>query len=271
MIPHEYVQEVVRRNDIADVVGQYVQLRRRGRTCTGLCPFHNEKTPSFVFTPKRRAFTALAAAPAGTSLPSCARSPTWAMWRRSSSWPPAPAHAPAGGGGPGKPPPQPPAGDQPLRRPLFFRAAQRPHAGGGRRPRLLAAEARPVRRGHPPVRAGLCAGQLYRASALPQAPRIFRAGAGGVRPGQAQRQGQPVRYLPPPGHGAPSSTCGATSSPLAAACWTTPSPSTSTAPKTMVYKKSRTLFALNVAKKSPSKRYILCEGYMTSSACTRPL
>jgi len=33
-------------------------------------------------------------------------------------------------------------------------------------------------------------------------------------------------------------------------------------PETMVYKKSRTLFALNVAKKSPNKRYILCEGYM---------
>lgn len=33
-------------------------------------------------------------------------------------------------------------------------------------------------------------------------------------------------------------------------------------PETMVYHKSRTLFALNVAKKSTSKRYILCEGYM---------
>ena len=56
MIPHEYVQEVVRRNDIADVVGQYVQLRRRGRTCTGLCPFHNEKTPSFVVYPETQSF-----------------------------------------------------------------------------------------------------------------------------------------------------------------------------------------------------------------------
>ena len=32
MIPHEYVEEVVRRNDITDVVGSYVQLRHRGRT-----------------------------------------------------------------------------------------------------------------------------------------------------------------------------------------------------------------------------------------------
>ena len=48
MIPQEYIQEVVRRNDIEEVIGQYVQLRRRGRTLSGLCPFHNEKTPSFV-------------------------------------------------------------------------------------------------------------------------------------------------------------------------------------------------------------------------------
>ena len=43
MIPQEYIQEVVRRNDIEEVIGQYVQLRRRGRTLSGLCPFHNEK------------------------------------------------------------------------------------------------------------------------------------------------------------------------------------------------------------------------------------
>ena len=61
MIPQEYIQEVVRRNDIEEVVGQYVQLRRRGRTLSGLCPFHNEKTPSFVVYPTPRAFTALAA------------------------------------------------------------------------------------------------------------------------------------------------------------------------------------------------------------------
>ena len=51
MIPQEYIQEVVRRNDIEEVIGQYVQLHRRGRTATGLCPFHNEKTPSFVVYP----------------------------------------------------------------------------------------------------------------------------------------------------------------------------------------------------------------------------
>ena len=56
MIPHEYVQEVVRRNDITEVVGQYVQLRRRGRLYSGLCPFHNEKTPSFYVYPETQSY-----------------------------------------------------------------------------------------------------------------------------------------------------------------------------------------------------------------------
>lgn len=56
MIPHEYVEEVVRRNDIIDVVASYVQLRHRGRTHTGLCPFHSEKTPSFVVYPETQSF-----------------------------------------------------------------------------------------------------------------------------------------------------------------------------------------------------------------------
>ena len=56
MIPHEYIEEVVRRNDIVDLVGSYVQLRHRGRTHTGLCPFHSEKTPSFVVYPETQSF-----------------------------------------------------------------------------------------------------------------------------------------------------------------------------------------------------------------------
>ena len=56
MIPQEYIQEVVRRNDIEELIGQYVQLRRRGRTLVGLCPFHNEKSPSFTVYPDTQSF-----------------------------------------------------------------------------------------------------------------------------------------------------------------------------------------------------------------------
>ncbi len=56
MIPHEYIEEVVRRNEIADVVGNYVQLKRKGRLYGGLCPFHSEKTPSFYVYPETQSF-----------------------------------------------------------------------------------------------------------------------------------------------------------------------------------------------------------------------
>ena len=42
MIPHEYVEELVRRSDIVEVVGSYVQLKRKGRLYGGLWPCHNE-------------------------------------------------------------------------------------------------------------------------------------------------------------------------------------------------------------------------------------
>ena len=65
MIPQEYIQEVVRRNDIEEVIGQYVHLRRRGRTLSGLCPFHNEKTPSFVVYPDTQSFYCFGCGAAG--------------------------------------------------------------------------------------------------------------------------------------------------------------------------------------------------------------
>ncbi len=56
MIPHDYIDEVVRRNDISDVVGSYVQLKRKGRLYGGLCPFHSEKSPSFYVYPDTQSF-----------------------------------------------------------------------------------------------------------------------------------------------------------------------------------------------------------------------
>ncbi|MEG2677550.1 MAG: DNA primase, partial [Oscillospiraceae bacterium] len=47
-LPQGFLQELHDRNDIVEVIGSYVSLKRRGRLNTGLCPFHNEKTPSFV-------------------------------------------------------------------------------------------------------------------------------------------------------------------------------------------------------------------------------
>ena len=43
----DIIEEVRMKNDIVDVISQYVKLTRRGSSYFGLCPFHNEKTPSF--------------------------------------------------------------------------------------------------------------------------------------------------------------------------------------------------------------------------------
>lgn len=45
--PQEVINDIRSGNDIVDVIGQYVKLRRTGASYVGLCPFHNEKTPSF--------------------------------------------------------------------------------------------------------------------------------------------------------------------------------------------------------------------------------
>lgn len=55
-IPEEIIQNVRDANDIADVIGEYVQLKKQGRNFVGLCPFHGEKTPSFSVTQEKQIF-----------------------------------------------------------------------------------------------------------------------------------------------------------------------------------------------------------------------
>ena len=47
MISQQQIDEIIEKNDIGDVIGEYVKLERKGSGYSGLCPFHNEKTPSF--------------------------------------------------------------------------------------------------------------------------------------------------------------------------------------------------------------------------------
>jgi DNA primase len=53
-IPDSFIQEVLARVDIVDVVGRHVQLRKGGANLLGLCPFHGEKTPSFTVSPTKQ-------------------------------------------------------------------------------------------------------------------------------------------------------------------------------------------------------------------------
>ena len=52
----EVIDEIRQSNDIVDVISQYVRLKRSGRNYFGLCPFHNEKSPSFSVSPDKQIF-----------------------------------------------------------------------------------------------------------------------------------------------------------------------------------------------------------------------
>ncbi len=54
MIPDSFIQDLLSRVDVADVVGRYVQLKKGGINLLGLCPFHNEKSPSFTVSPTKQ-------------------------------------------------------------------------------------------------------------------------------------------------------------------------------------------------------------------------
>ena len=54
MIPESFKQDLLNRVDIVDVVSRYVRLKKGGANFTGLCPFHNEKSPSFSVSPAKQ-------------------------------------------------------------------------------------------------------------------------------------------------------------------------------------------------------------------------
>lgn len=56
IIPESSIEEVRSLSDVVDVVGEYVQLKKRGSNFVGLCPFHSEKTPSFNVNPRMGIF-----------------------------------------------------------------------------------------------------------------------------------------------------------------------------------------------------------------------
>jgi DNA primase len=55
-IPDDKIEEIRRRADIATLIGEYVSLKKAGKNYLGLCPFHQEKTPSFTVSPDKQMF-----------------------------------------------------------------------------------------------------------------------------------------------------------------------------------------------------------------------
>ncbi|MEY3720120.1 MAG: primase [Pseudomonadota bacterium] len=68
MIPQSFIQDLLNRIDIVDVVGRYVQLKKGGANFSGLCPFHNEKSPSFTVSPTKQFYHCFGCGAHGTAI-----------------------------------------------------------------------------------------------------------------------------------------------------------------------------------------------------------
>ena len=68
MIPQSFIQDLLARVDIVDVVGKHVQLKKGGANYMGLCPFHNEKSPSFTVSPTKQFYHCFGCGAHGTAI-----------------------------------------------------------------------------------------------------------------------------------------------------------------------------------------------------------
>ena len=261
MIPQEYIQEVVRRNDIEEVIGQYVQLRRRGRTLSGLCPFHNEKTPSFVVYPDTQSFYCFGCGAAGDVI-SFVRKYNNLGYVESIKQLAARA---------GMPLPEEEDREAKARQRLleinrsaaryFYEQlnARTPEAAQARRywkekRGLSDAAIRRFGLGYAPDDFGGLLHYLRRRgfteAELEHSGLVKRSAKGNLYDIFRHRVMVPIIDV----RGSIIAFGGRVLDDS--------KPKYINSPETMVYHKSRTLFALNIAKKSTAKRYILCEGYM---------
>lgn len=68
MITQQTIEQIKSRIDIVDVVGEYVKLKKRGANYLGLCPFHNEKTPSFTVSPAKEIYKCFGCGKSGNTI-----------------------------------------------------------------------------------------------------------------------------------------------------------------------------------------------------------
>jgi DNA primase len=68
VIPRQKIEEIIQAASIQDVVGEVVRLKKRGANLLGLCPFHDEKTPSFTVSPAKGIFKCFGCGKAGNSV-----------------------------------------------------------------------------------------------------------------------------------------------------------------------------------------------------------
>ena len=67
-IPQSFINELIDRADIVDVIERRMTLKKTGKNYSGLCPFHDEKTPSFSVSPDKQFFHCFGCQESGTAL-----------------------------------------------------------------------------------------------------------------------------------------------------------------------------------------------------------
>src|SRR3989337_4298837 len=68
MISQASIQQILSRIDIVEIVGSFVKLKKRGSNYLGLCPFHNEKTPSFTGSPSKEIYKCFGCGRSGNTI-----------------------------------------------------------------------------------------------------------------------------------------------------------------------------------------------------------
>jgi DNA primase len=68
MIPQETIQQIQNRIDIVEIIGGFVKLKKRGTNYIGVCPFHNEKTPSFTVSPSKEIYKCFGCGKSGNTI-----------------------------------------------------------------------------------------------------------------------------------------------------------------------------------------------------------
>src|SRR5882757_1347434 len=68
MIAQNTIQQILGRLDIIDVIGGFVKLKKRGTNYLGLCPFHNERTPSFTVSPSKEIYKCFGCGRSGNTI-----------------------------------------------------------------------------------------------------------------------------------------------------------------------------------------------------------
>ncbi len=68
MIPQETIQQIVSRIDIIEIINSFVKLKKRGTNYLGLCPFHNEKSPSFTVSPSKEIYKCFGCGKSGNTI-----------------------------------------------------------------------------------------------------------------------------------------------------------------------------------------------------------